>query len=92
MNTIRVQLLNHIVAEETFGFVTKEHRQLAGLPKTHANDAVMIACQMRTFTFKTIVVLFKKCVADGDDQRAKGVRSEQRIRVSKFQVSANLTK
>lgn len=86
MNAICVQLLKHsVAAEETFGFVTKEHRQLAGLPKTHANDAVMIACQTRTPTFKSNVVLFKKCVADGDDQRAKGVRSEQRIPVGKIQ-------
>ena len=35
MNSIRIQLLKRTNAEETFGFVTKEHRQLMGLPKEH---------------------------------------------------------
>ena len=43
MNSIRVQLLRRVEAEETWGFVTKEHRLLAGLPKEHVFDAAMIA-------------------------------------------------
>src|SRR5260221_10006695 len=43
MNSIRLQLLKQVKAEETFGFITKEHRQLAGLPKEHCFDAAMIA-------------------------------------------------
>jgi hypothetical protein len=35
MNSIRIQLLKRVPAEETWGFVTKEHRHLAGLPKAH---------------------------------------------------------
>ena len=45
MNSIRIQLLKRTHAEETFGFVTKEHRQLMGLPKEHYFDAVAIATQ-----------------------------------------------
>ena len=37
MNSIRIQLLKRVEAEETWGFVTKEHRLLAGLPKEHAS-------------------------------------------------------
>lgn len=43
MNIIRVQLLKRLACEETFGFITKEHRQLLGLPKEHCLDAVVIA-------------------------------------------------
>src|SRR5258707_8565269 len=42
MNSIRVQLLKRLDTAETWGFVTKEHRLLAGLPKTHANDAAVM--------------------------------------------------
>jgi len=84
MNIIRIQLLKKIEAEETFGFITKEHRQLSGLEKTHYNDAVIIAAQDNKVTFKTINVLLKKCVSDGDYQQTKGVRSEQRIPTGKI--------
>ncbi len=79
MNSIRVQLLCRVEAEETFGFITKEHRQLAGLPKEHCFDAVMVATRGQTPHFLTSTVLLKRCLADGDYQQTKGVRSEQRI-------------
>lgn len=86
MNGIRVQLLRLLpCAEETFGFVTKEHRQLLNLPKEHYMDAVTIASQGNEVNFKTNVVLFKKCVSDGDYQQSKGIRSEQRITTGKIQ-------
>jgi hypothetical protein len=69
MNSIRLQLLNRLEAEETWGFVTKEHRQLVGLPKAHIFDAT---------------VIIKRCVPDGDFQQTKGVRSEQRITTGKI--------
>lgn len=85
MNSIRVQLLQQVEgAEETFGFVTKEHRLLAGLPKTHTNDAAMIATRGNRPVFQVQTVLAKKCVSDGDDQQTKGVRSEQRIPTGKI--------
>ena len=84
MNSIRIQLLKRTNAEETFGFVTKEHRQLMRLPKEHYFDAVAIATQGQEPTFKTSNVLFKKCVSDGDYQQTKGVRSEQVIPTGKL--------
>jgi len=85
MNSIRRQLIRRLNCEETFGFVTKEHRQLLGLPKAHCMDAVTIASQGNGVTFKTDRVYRKKCLADGDYQQFKGVRSEQPIQTRKIQ-------
>ncbi len=84
MNSIRTQLLQRVQAEETWGFVTKEHRLLAGLPKEHIFDAAMIATRGTKPVFQTSSVLRKKCVPDGDYQQTKGVRSEQRIPTGKI--------
>jgi len=84
MNSIRIQLLKKLECEETFGFITKEHRQLMELPKKHCMDAVVIASQGNEVKFKTTILLYKKCVADGDYQQTKGVRSEQRIPTGKI--------
>jgi hypothetical protein len=85
MNGIRIQLLRRSeVAEETWGFVTKEHRVLAGLPKEHGFDAAMIAPRGLIPTFHTSAVLLKRCVPDGDYQQTKGVRSEQPITTGKI--------
>lgn len=85
MNSIRIQLLRRIPqAKETFGYITKEHRQHLGLPKEHYYDAAVIASQGRDVTLRTTSVLMKKCVADGDYQQTKGVRSQQRIPTGKI--------
>lgn len=84
MNSIRIQLLKRTNVEETFGFVTKEHRQLMELPKEHYFDAVAIATEGKEARFQTNQVLFKKCVSDGDYQQTKGVRSEQVIPTGKL--------
>jgi hypothetical protein len=84
MNSIRIQLLKHVQAEETFGFLTKEQRILAGLPKEHVFDATRIATRGTTPLFRTTAVLAKKCVPDGDYQQTKGVRSEQHITTGKI--------
>jgi len=84
MNSIRIQLLTCLEAEETFGFITKEHRLLAGLPKEHIFDAAMIATRGIAPIFRTSTVLSKRCVADGDYQQTKGVRSEQQINTGKI--------
>jgi hypothetical protein len=85
MNSIRIQLLKRIPeTQETFGYITKEHRYLLGLSKEHYFDAVAIASNGRQITFKTDTVIFKKCIADGDYQLRKGVRSEQVIPVGKI--------
>ena len=85
MNGIRQQLLKLLPeAEETFGYITKEHRQLLGLDKTHYNDAIVIASQGCNLKYKNNSVLFKKCVFKGDYQQAKGVRSQQKINTGKI--------
>ena len=84
MNSIRMQLLQRVQAEETFGFITKEHRLLAGVPKEHVFDATMIATRGVTPLFRTTTVLSKRCVSDGDYQQTKGIRSEQRITTGKI--------
>ncbi len=84
MNSIRNQLLQRVQAEETWGFVTKEHRHLAGLPKEHIFDAAMIATRGTQPVFQTRSVLRKKCVPAGDYQQTKGVRGERRIPTGKI--------
>ncbi len=86
MNSIRKQLLRLFPkAEETFGFVTKEHRQLINLPKEHFVDAAVIASEGKPINFKTNIVLYKKCIPFRDYQQTKGNRSEQRIETGKIQ-------
>jgi len=86
MNSIRIQLLKLLPeVEETFGFITKEHRQTMNLPKEHYMDAVAIASQGNNVSFKVDTVLYKKCISDGDYQQTKGVRSEQKINTGKIQ-------
>jgi hypothetical protein len=85
MNSIRIQLLKQLDCEETFGFITKEHRQLLGLPKTHVNDAIVIANHGNPVTIKTNSILIKKSIANGDYQQTKGIRSEQKIPTGKIE-------
>jgi hypothetical protein len=84
MNSIRIQLLKHTQASETWGFVTKEQRFLAGLPKEHIFDAAIIATRGKKPTFHTTTVVEKKCIPGGEYQQTKGVRSEQRIPAGKI--------
>ena len=84
MNSIRQQLLRVVNCEETFGFITKEHRQIMKLPKEHYMDAVAIASQGNKVNFKINHILFKKCVSKGDYQQTKGIRSEQMIPTCKI--------
>lgn len=84
MNSLRMQVLKRIEAEETFGFITKAHRQLAGLPKEHCFDATMIATRGMAPTFRIATVLVKRCIPDGDYQQTKGRHSEQRVPTGKI--------
>jgi hypothetical protein len=86
MNSIRKQLLLSLSeAKETFGYITKENRQLLNLPKEHYVDAVVIASQGNDINFIDNNIVTKKCVSDGDYQLSKGIRSEQIIPVKKIQ-------
>lgn len=84
MNAIRKQVLKRTKAIETFGYITKTHREALGFEKTHAIDALVIASKGKPLTFKNDVVLLKKCVSKGDYQQTKGVRSHQRIPTGKI--------
>ena len=55
------------------------------LPKGHHFDAVAIACEGQSVRFAETTLLSKKCVAAGDYQQKKGVRSEQRIPTGKIE-------
>jgi hypothetical protein len=84
MNSIRIQLLKRLQAEETWGFVTKEHRLLAGLPKEHVFDAAVIATRGTKPRFQRASVLIKRCLPDGDYQQTKGKHSEQPMTTGKI--------
>lgn len=91
MNSIRRQLLQLLPdTEETFGYITKEHRYLISLPKEHYFDAVAIASLdnirnngLISVQFQTYL-LRKKCISKGDYQQTKGIRSEQSIQTGKI--------
>lgn len=86
MNNIRVQLLKQLpAAQETFGFITKEHRQQYTNGKEHYLDAIFIATQGAKPIYRTNQIILKKCISDGDYQKTKGIRSEQRIPTGKIQ-------
>lgn len=84
MNVIRNQVLKRTKAIETFGYITKTHREALGLEKTHAIDALVIASKGKPLTFKNNTVLLKKCISKGDYRQTKGVRSHQRIPTGKI--------
>ena len=85
MNSIRIQLLRmYPDAVETFGYVTKENRQIAGLPKEHHMDACAIATGGIVPAFKSQTVYRKYSMSKGDYQQTKGIRSEQRMTTGKI--------
>ena len=84
MNSIRKQLFRiYPDAIETFGYITKANRLAIGVNKEHYYDACTIATQGKPFTVKTSLYK-KKCIADGDFQKTKGIRSEQPIVTDKI--------
>ncbi len=84
MNVIRTQVLKRANVRETFGYITKTHREALKLEKSHAMDALVIASRGKPLTFKTDTMILKKCVPRGDYQQTKGVRSQQRIPTGKI--------
>ena len=62
-----------------YGYETKYKRiQELDLPKSHANDAVAIACEMGEAVRPLETLHQVRCVARGQYQRFKGPRSEQK--------------
>lgn len=84
MNSIRKQLLRYYPdAIETFGFITKENRQLLGLQKTHIIDACVIASQGKSFDW--ILWCFKKRHIPKQERiLCKGVRGEKQMPTGKI--------
>ena len=79
MNSIRCQLLKYYPeAIETFGYITKANRFNLGVNKEHYYDACVIATEGDKFNVKCNLYI-KKCVAKGDYQQTKGIRSEQKL-------------
>jgi hypothetical protein len=84
-NVVRSHLVkHHPEASQTFGYVTKARRESLGLPKDHHVDAAVIASRGTPVTLVQDIVLSKRCVARGDYQRSKGVRSERLIPTRKL--------
>jgi hypothetical protein len=67
MNVISSQLLKRLECRSTFGYVTKEHRQVMGLPKSHVNDAAVIASKGEPLTFNSTIQA--KYMATGNSTR-----------------------
>jgi 5-methylcytosine-specific restriction endonuclease McrA len=63
----------------TYGFVTKYKRnQVLGLPKSHTNDAVAIACEIGEVVKPLEVVHLIRCLGRGQYQRFNGLHSEHK--------------
>ncbi|NVM01097.1 MAG: HNH endonuclease [Candidatus Helarchaeota archaeon] len=84
MNIIIKQLFKRTNAKETFGFITKTHRQAFNLPKYHFIDAAVISTKGKQPDFKTDKILYKKCIPRGDYQQTRGKRSQQHITTMKI--------
>ena len=85
MNSIRTQLMKlYPKANITYGYITKANRLNLNIEKEHHLDACVIASQGKPFEIKCSF-LKKKCVAKGDFQKTKGIRSEQPITTGKIQ-------
>lgn len=84
MNSIRKQLLRHYPeAIETFGYITKENRQLLGLPKSHVIDACVIASQGEAFNWD-LWYFKKRHVPRQNRILCKGKRGEIKIPTGKI--------
>ena len=77
MNIIRTQLLKlYPDAIETFGYVTKLNSRL---PKDHHFDACVISKGDSDFKRWLSPLYSKRIVPEGDYQRTRGIRSEQKL-------------
>ncbi len=64
----------------TFGYITKYKRiQVLRLPKSHANDAVAIACDIGDVVKPLAVVYQFRCIPRGHYQLFNGKRSEHKV-------------
>ena len=83
MNSIRKQLLEYYPeVVETFGFVTKENRQLLELSKSHVMDACVIASQGNMFDWN-LWYFKKRHIPRQERILCKGIRGERKIPTGK---------
>jgi len=62
-----------------YGYQTKYHRiQILNLPKSHAHDAVAIACEEREGVLPLPVYWYMRCLPRGSYQRFNGKRREHK--------------
>lgn len=68
----------------TYGYETKYKRiQILGFPKTHANDAIAIACEYGKVVIPNTVCYQIKCVSRGNYQLYNGRRGEHKMSAPK---------
>lgn len=80
MNIISKRLVGRYPnAIETFGYITKQNRFEAKLPKRHYIDACVIANGGPDVNFKSDIVYIKRSVTKGDYRQTRGERSEIRM-------------
>jgi len=84
MKTAVVQQLKDFFGSDqvriTYGYETKYKRfQMLNLPKSHANDAVAIACSFGEVVKPLAVVHQMRCLPRGHYQLYNGKRSEHRV-------------
>ena len=64
---------------ETYGYITKQNRFEAKLPKRHYIDACIIANGGPDVNFKSDIVYIKRTITKGDYRQTNGKRSEKRL-------------
>ncbi|KKL56118.1 hypothetical protein LCGC14_2248620, partial [marine sediment metagenome] len=69
---------------ETFGHLTKMKRRQLDLSKTHANDAIAVACAGIDAVDTLKVVLYKRHVPAGDYRQTRGSHSETKLPTNKL--------
>ena len=80
MNIISKRLVDRYPnAIETYGYITKQNRFEAKLPKRHYIDACIIANGGPDINFKSDIVYIKRSVTKGDYRQTRGERSEIRM-------------
>jgi len=84
IKTAIVSQLEHLFGREqvrvTYGYETKYQRiQVLGLPKSHTNDAVAIACSIEERVLPSSIVYAIRCIPRGNYQMYNGKRSEHKV-------------
>ena len=80
MNIISKRLIDRYPnAIKTYGYITKQNRFEAKLPKRHYIDACIIANGGSDVNFKSDIVYIKRTITKGDYRQTNGKRSEKRL-------------